>query len=112
MLNRALPLIPLFVVLCVAGVCPAQYRPKAVEVRTGVAADAFSLPEGLEATVWAKAPQFFNPTNIDVDQLGRVWVAEAVNYRLFNNDGKQPLKHPDGDRIMVLEDADGDGVAE
>ena len=24
---------------------------------------------------------FFNPTNIDVDARGRVWVAEAVNYR-------------------------------
>ena len=112
MLNRALLLIPVIALLCVADVCPAQYRPKAAEVRTGVAADAFSLPEGLEAKVWAKAPQFFNPTNIDVDAFGRVWVAEAVNYRLFNNEGKHPLKHPDGDRIMVLEDADGDGVAE
>ena len=27
---------------------------------------------------------FFNPTNIDVDARGRVWVAEAVNYRGFN----------------------------
>src|SRR5215213_7660045 len=70
------------------------------------------VPEGLEVTVWAQAPQFFNPTNLDIDQFGRVWVTEAVNYRLFNNESKQPLKHPDGDRVMVLEDADGDGVAE
>ena len=70
------------------------------------------VPEGLEVTVWAQAPQFFNPTNIDIDPLGRMWVTEAVNYRLFNNDGKKPLKHPAGDRVMVLHDADGDGVAE
>ena len=70
------------------------------------------VPEGLEVTVWAQAPQFFNPTNIDVDAFGRVWVTEAVNYRLFNNQGKQPLKHPAGDRVMVLSDADGDGAAE
>ena len=70
------------------------------------------VPEGLEVTVWAQAPQFFNPTNIDVDPLGRVWVTEAVNYRLFNNRDKQPLKHPAGDRVVVLADADGDGVAE
>ena len=63
-------------------------------------------------TVWAQAPQFFNPTNIDIDPHGRVWVTEAVNYRLFNNQNKQPLKHPGGDRVMVLQDADGDGVAE
>lgn len=70
------------------------------------------VPDGLEVTVWAQAPQFYNPTNIDIDPRGRVWVTEAVNYRLFNNGGKQPLKHPGGDRVMVLEDADGDGVAE
>src|SRR5687767_5948092 len=99
-------------ILASSPVSPAQYRPKTTDLRTGVAAGDFSLPEGLEATVWAKAPQFFNPTNLDVDHLGRVWVTEAVNYRLFNNTGKQPLKHPDGDRVIVLEDADGDGVAE
>ena len=70
------------------------------------------VPDGLEVTVWAQAPQFFNPTNLDIDQYGRVWVTEAVNYRMFNNETKRPLKHPDGDRVMVLEDADGDGVAE
>ena len=27
-----------------------------------------------------------NPTNIDIDERGRVWVAEAVNYRNFKAD--------------------------
>ena len=100
------------VALLAAAPCLGQYKPDPVEVRAGIGPERFHLPPGLEVKVWAKAPQFFNPTNIDVDHLGRVWVAEAVNYRLFNNSGKQPLKHPDGDRVMVLEDADGDGVAE
>jgi putative membrane-bound dehydrogenase-like protein len=66
------------------------------------------LPKDLQATVWAKSPQFFNPTNIDVDIRGRVWVAEAVNYRDFNNkDGHKA--HEQGDRIMILQDLDGDG---
>ena len=69
------------------------------------------LPEDLQATVWAESPQFFNPTNIDVDIYGRVWVAEAVNYRDFNNnDGHKA--HEKGDRIMILEDQDGDGVSD
>lgn len=69
------------------------------------------LPDNLEATVWAESPQFYNPTNIDVDARGRLWVTEAVNYRDFNNQ-EAHLEHPKGDRVMILEDTDGDGVAD
>ena len=71
-----------------------------------VPVDNFELPEGLEIRIWASLPLFFNPTNIDVDHRGRVWVAEGVRYRGMQ--GKQP----EGDRIVVLEDKDGDGFAE
>jgi hypothetical protein len=37
------------------------------------------VPDGLEVTLWAESPLFFNPTSIDVDYRGRIWVAEAVN---------------------------------
>ncbi len=43
------------------------------------------LPDDLEATLWAESPKFFNPTNMDVDAKGRIWVTEAVNYRKYNN---------------------------
>ncbi|WPP49434.1 PVC-type heme-binding CxxCH protein [Catalinimonas niigatensis] len=69
------------------------------------------LPDDLQATVWAESPQFFNPTNIDVDIRGRVWVAEAVNYRDFNNHEGHKA-HEQGDRIMILEDLDGDGKSD
>lgn len=62
--------------------------------------------ENLEVTVWAQSPLFYNPTNIDIDQHGRIWVAEGVNYRKHFN------RRPEGDRIMVLEDTDGDGSAD
>lgn len=62
--------------------------------------------EGHEVTVWAHSPMFYNPTNMDIDQYGRVWVAEGVNYR------KHFDRRPEGDRIMVLEDSDGDGRAD
>src|SRR5690554_878276 len=69
------------------------------------------VPDDLEATIWAESPQFYNPTNIDVDIHGRVWVTEAVNYRDFNNaDGH--MKNPEGDRVIILEDTDGDGIAD
>ncbi len=45
----------------------------------------FEVPKGLEVTLWAETPQLYNPTAIDVDERGRVWVTEAVNHRLWNN---------------------------
>jgi putative membrane-bound dehydrogenase-like protein len=74
--------------------------------------DRFYIAEGLEATVWAQAPLFFNPTNMDTDVQGCIWVTEAVNYRSFRNEGEVNLWHKDGDRIMVLQDVDGDGRAD
>lgn len=64
---------------------------------------SFQLPDGLEITPWAASPSLFNPTNMDVDQLGRIWVTEGVNYR--GKAGRQPA----GDRIVILQDTDGDG---
>ena len=74
--------------------------------------DRFTLPDDLEITLWAESPMFFNPTNIDVDARGRVWVAEAVNYRAFNTAKQGPLNHPAGDRVVILSDTDNDGRAD
>ncbi|GAB4031478.1 PVC-type heme-binding CxxCH protein [Spirosoma gilvum] len=70
------------------------------------------LPDDLEATLWAETPMFYNPTNMDVDAKGRVWITEAVNYRKFNNKPEDRLNHPEGERIMILEDKNGDGKAD
>jgi len=70
------------------------------------------LPEDLEATLWAESPQFYNPTNMDVDVKGRIWVTEAVNYRKYNNKSPKYKDRPEGDRVVILEDKNGDGVAE
>ena len=71
-----------------------------------VSSDLFVVPDGLEVTVWATSPQLFNPTNIDVDKDGRIWAAEGVRYR------RNHERQPEGDRIVVLEDTDGDGIAD
>ncbi len=73
---------------------------------TEVPPQLFTLPEGLEATLWAKSPLLLNPTNIDFDAQGRLWVSEGVNYR-----GKAS-RQKEGDRIVVLEDTTGKGVAD
>lgn len=72
----------------------------------------FYLPDDLEVTLWAESPQLFNPTNLDVDARGRIWVTEAVNYRNFNNSPESHKHFGEGDRVVILEDTDGDGVSD
>ena len=73
--------------------------------------DRFDVPGGVRVTLWAQSPQLYNPTAIDIDGEGRLWVAEAVNYRQWN--GRNPgRRHEAGDRIVVVEDTDSDGVAD
>jgi len=76
-----------------------------------IPAHEFDITDGFEATVWATTPQLFNPTNFDIDADGRIWVTEAVNYRNFRNNGLG-LTNEAGDRIVVLQDTDGDGKAD
>ncbi len=68
------------------------------------------VAEGLDATLFAAEPLLLSPSNIDIDHLGRVWVCEVVNYRHFAN--KDNPAREAGDRILVLEDTDGDGKAD
>lgn len=66
--------------------------------------------DGLDVSLFASEPMFSNPTNIAIDSRGRIWVCEAYNYRNQLNP-KNPVKE-EGDRIMILEDTDHDGVAD
>ncbi len=58
----------------------------------------------LSATLAASEPKLLSLTNLDVDHRGRVWVCEVVNYRRHNGE------RSDGDRILILEDTNQDGV--
>ncbi len=66
--------------------------------------------DGLEVTLFASEPMFTNPTNMAIDSRGRIWVCEAYNYRNQLNP-KNPEKK-EGDRIVIMEDTDGDGKAD
>ena len=61
------------------------------------------LPEGFRAELVASEPDIRQPVAFAFDERGRIWVAEAFSY---------PTRRPAGqglDKIVILEDRDGDG---
>lgn len=68
------------------------------------------VADDLQATLFAAEPMVVNPTNMDIDERGRVWVCEGYNYRPKLNPNN-PTKE-EGDRILILEDTDKDGKAD
>lgn len=65
-----------------------------------------TIPSDLQATLAASEPDLKSLTNLDIDDRGRIWVIDVVNYR--GNNGQRP----EGDRILILEDLNQDGVAD
>ncbi len=69
----------------------------------------FQVADGLGVQLFACEPMVVNPTYLEIDQSGRVWVLEGVNYRSWQSWGKL---RSDGDRILILEDTNDDAVAD
>lgn len=68
------------------------------------------VTDGVELKLFAAEPMLLSPSNIDIDHLGRVWVCEVVNYRRFANGNN--AERVEGDRILILEDTNNDGMAD
>lgn len=72
-------------------------------------ADQLILAEGLELNVFASEemfPEMVNPVQMAVDPQGRLWAAAWKTYPKW-----EPLKEME-DRLLILPDRDGDGVAD
>ncbi len=87
-------------------------RPASAQVDAEKSAAMLKPAEGLDATLWASEPMVVNPTNMDIDSRGRVWITEGLNYRSTHGAGKNFPRQPDADKIKILEDTDGDGKAD
>jgi putative membrane-bound dehydrogenase-like protein len=93
-----------------AGGGGADEKPYGFEAAKAAAERDMIVPDGLAVSLFAAEPQIQNPTNIDIDHRGRVWALEAVNYRsTFKQWGKL---REGGDRVVILEDTNGDGTAD
>lgn len=63
-----------------------------------------TLPEGFSATLFAGEPDVVQPISFTFDERGRMWVVECLSYPDWETAGR------DGhDRIVILDDTDGDG---
>ncbi|MCH2596139.1 MAG: dehydrogenase, partial [Pirellulales bacterium] len=65
------------------------------------AAASMRVPDGFCVTLFAGEPDVMQPIGFCIDDRARLWGAEAYNYP---NHGTKP-----GDRVIILEDTDGDG---
>jgi putative heme-binding domain-containing protein len=67
---------------------------------------SFRIADGLEVNLWAADPMLAKPVNMNFDPAGRLWVATSEIYPQI-----KPGEKAD-DKVLVLEDADGDGKAD
>ncbi len=72
--------------------------------------EQMTVPEGFEVKLFASErefPELANPTQINFDSRGRLWVSCMVNYPQWLPGGAKP-----NDRLLIIEDTDGDGLAD
>jgi len=67
----------------------------------------FKVPAEFEVKLFAGEPQLVNPVAFSIDERGRVWCVECFEYPSKTPKGKAPR-----DRIVILEDTDGDGACD
>ena len=67
----------------------------------------FTLPDGFRATLVVAEPDIAKPMNMAFDARGRLWVTTSEEYPT-----PAPTERTGKDRIVVLEDKNGDGTRE
>lgn len=66
------------------------------------AARMMTVPEGFSVEVVAAEPDIVNPVAMAIDERGRFWITESLEY-------PRRAPGPGKDRVKILEDTDGDG---
>jgi glucose/arabinose dehydrogenase len=83
----------------------AQDRPPGPPLSAVEAIAKMKVPPGFSVELVASEPDLVNPVAMTIDERGRFWITESLEYPR-----RQPGKGQD--RIKVFEDTDGDGRAE
>jgi len=66
----------------------------------------FITGEGVEVTLWAENPLLNKPIHMNFDPQGRLWVASSETYPMIE------VGQAANDKIVILEDTDGNGHAD
>ncbi|WP_461088512.1 PVC-type heme-binding CxxCH protein [Spirosoma gilvum] len=82
------------------GVLPDPHDPR-------MALATMQVPKGFVVQQFAAEPLVTNPTNMEVDERGRVWVTESHNYDVAPAEFDKK-----GDKVVILTDVNGDGRAD
>jgi putative membrane-bound dehydrogenase-like protein len=75
---------------------PGEEPPAAADLVRGI-----DVPDGFRVTLFAAEPDVSQPIAMTTDARGRLWVVENYSYPEWRQAGT--------DRVLVFEDADGDG---
>ena len=83
----------------------AQDRPPGPALSPSEAIAKRTVPAGFKVELVASEPDIVNPVAMTIDEKGRFWITESLEY---------PRKSagPGKDRVKILEDTDGDGNAD
>jgi putative membrane-bound dehydrogenase-like protein len=77
-------------------------RPPGPPVSAEEAVARMTVPDGFSVEIVAAEPDVVNPVAMCIDERGRYWITESLEYPR-----REP--GPGRDRVKVLEDTDGDG---
>lgn len=83
----------------------AQDRPPNEPRDAVTAAKLMTVPDGFNVEIVAAEPDIVNPVAMAIDDRGRFWITESLEYPR-----REP--GPGQDRVKILEDTDGDGKAD
>ncbi len=79
-----------------------QSQPPGPALSPAEAIKKMQVPPGFTVELVASEPDLVNPVAMTIDEKGRVWVTESLEY-------PRRSPGPGKDRVKVLEDTDGDG---
>ena len=83
----------------------AQDKPPGPALSPTEAIARMTVPEGFSVELVASEPDIVNPVAMTIDERGRFWITESLEY-------PRRSPGPGKDRVKILEDTDADGKAD
>src|SRR5882724_6387620 len=96
--------LPAAAIACILTPVCLGAEPEAGPLPLTESARRMTVPEGFRVSLFAGEPDVVQPIAMTTDERGRLWVVECLSYPDWQTNGT--AGH---DRVVILEDHDGDG---